>query len=137
MLRPETIKAGQPRPQAAVVVRYPGLPPLRELVLRGLLRRGWSLVAPPVGEYEFGPGPRARVYISAGQVRIVANGETIFDGELRLTANPAGESWSELAQLRGEVLTCITVGDKPILTEEDVERAARQGYLVGVVGDVR
>lgn len=135
-VRPAALAAGHARSRPAVVVRLPGEADLRELILRGLLRRGWALVGRP-GEHEFSPeGPRARVYLSGDQVRIVANGETIYDGLLDLSAGTAGQAWMGLTRSQ-EVLVFLTVGVQPILTDDDLEAVATQGHLVGIEGRLR
>lgn len=135
-VRPAALAAGSPRSRPAVVVRIPVETALRELVLRGLLRRGWSLVGRP-GEHEFSDdGPRGRVYLSGDQVRIVANGETVYDGPLNLSAGAAGQAWSELARSAGEVLVFLTGGTQPILTDADLASVAAQGLLVGIEGQL-
>lgn len=136
VVRPAAVAAGHVRSMPAVVVRIPGDPALRELILRGLLRRGWTLVGRP-GEHEFsGSGPRARVCLGGGAVRIVASGETIYDGPLELSAGAAGQAWVELTRSR-EVLVFLTAGVQPILTDEDLDAVAGEGRLVGIEGDLR
>lgn len=105
-----------------------------EVALRGLLKQGWQLVAAPVGEFEPEEVPRARVALTDGQVTVEAGGETVYQGPLVLNADPLGTVWPELARAAGEVLLLVTVGSTPILTEEDTNRVARDGHLLGLAG---
>lgn len=137
MLRPDPHNPGNSRPQAALVVRYPGTAGMRELVIRGLLRRRWNLVAAPVGRYAFPPGGGfcGRVYLANSTVRVVV-GETLYDGPLPLSDDPAGDGWRDLATGTREVAVYVTVGTQPILRPEDADDAARAGQLVGVVAEL-
>lgn len=138
MLRPDAHDPGKSLPRPALVVRYPSDDAgMRELVIRSLLRRRWDLVASPAGRYEFQPaGPRGRVYLSDGTVRIVV-GETLYDGPLPLRDGIAGEAWQALAQAIREIAVYVAVGTAPILSIEDVDTAARAGQLVGIVAQLR
>lgn len=134
VLRPSSFGIGVPRPRAALVVRYPGDRRVREMVLRGLLGRGWQLVAAPVGEVEVEDVPFAAVSLRDGGVRVEAGGQTVYDGALGLDPGPEGYHWPELAAAAGEVLVLVTVGTAPILTSDDADDAARAGHLVGLAG---
>ncbi len=123
---------GSSRPCPALVVRFPGTPSQRETVLRGLLRLGWEIA----GSIRFEPeaSPRAAVTLTAGQVRIETGGETLYEGSLPLAPDLDGAAWAELAQAQDEALVFVTVGDTPIMTEDDADRAAQAGHLVGATG---
>ncbi|MGC3994765.1 MAG: hypothetical protein QM779_11735 [Propionicimonas sp.] len=141
-LRPATFYTAEPRPRAAIVVRYPGDDRHLQAVMRGLLRRGWELIPPPVGAFEFNDNPaspRASIVLDhrTGTARVAVGSQLVFDGELRLSNDEAGISWEALCHKTGEVLTFVTVGNQPILSQEHVEEVARAGHLVGVVGIAR
>lgn len=136
ILRPSSFGRGAFRPRSALVVRFPGTPAMREAVLRGLLGQGWQLAAAPVGEFEAEDVPRAQVYLDAAGVRVEAGGEIVFEGPLGLHAGPEGHTWTQLARAVGEVMVLLTVGPDPVLDEDDANRAARAGHLVGIAGTV-
>lgn len=135
MLRADLHDAAESRPLPALVVRYPGTPGMRELIIRGLLRRRWNLIGSPA-TFHVDDGPRGRVYLARDQVRIVV-GETLYDGHLPLSADIAGESWRALATATRQIAVCVAVGTDPILGIEDVDAAARAGQLVGIVAQLR
>lgn len=116
---------GSARPTATIVVRFPGPPRLREVVLRALLSSGWQLSG-SIGHFEPEETPLATVTLSAGHARIQARGETLYEGPL-----PADETWFSLAQAQDHLPVYVTVGPEAILTEEDADQAGRAGHLVG------
>jgi hypothetical protein len=90
VLRPSSFGQGAARPRAALVVWFAGTVRLREVVLKGFLRRGRQLAAPPVGEVEFEDMPRAVVCLADGHVRVRDGDETVFDGRLPLNPDLSG-----------------------------------------------
>lgn len=139
--RPSSLAPEASRPRAALVIRFPGdsaMPEdaLREAVMRAMLRQGWQLVAAPVGMFEWADSGRQtpRVNVTDGDVRVEIAGETLYEGPLGLTLDVAGFSWLALARAVEEMPVFVTVGSTPIVTEADLDAAARAGRLVGLPG---
>ena len=134
-LRPATFEAGDPSPRPALLVRFPGTTRMREAVVTGLLRRGWDLVAAPVGDFVPRPeAPVITVNVREGGVLVSEpGGEVLYDGPLLLDDD---SPWLGLARGTGEVVVLVTVANQPLIGEVDANRVARRGHLVGVVGTV-
>jgi len=127
---------GQAKPTAGLVVRFDPGPGLADTVTRGLLARGWELVAAPVGHFD----PQSSQAVAHVECRgdrgieITTNrgvvDELLYTSPAAIHATlPAG--WVELAQVRHAALVYLAMSSTPVTTEDEIEQVARSGYLVG------
>lgn len=140
-LRPSSLGPEAARPRATLVIRFPGdssrpEEAFREAILRVMLRQGWQLVSAPVGMFELSTSEhqKLRVNLTDDDARVEIAGETLYEGPLGLTPDISGRSWLTLARAVPEVPVFVTVGTTPIITEADLDAAARAGRLVGLPG---
>lgn len=106
---------------------------LRELVLNGLTRRRWERVRSV--DQLLTTSLTARVYAADQNrpARVVAGGETIWSGWLNASAR-----WHELASEEQTITVYLAlVADAPVRSLADLDRAAQQGHVVAVPGQLR
>lgn len=117
--------------RAAVIVQYRLDPGDGQVVIRGLLRAGWDLVAPPVCDVVAGPdSPRLRVAVDdVGELDLTsATGEVLFSGAPQ---EPITSGWVHLAHHQVVVPVLVGVWGVDLGTDVDLTGCARAGKLLG------
>lgn len=136
LLRPSSYHDGNAAPQAALIVTVVCGEPHRGAVISGLLRYGWDLAAPPVGEWM--PSGEHHVDVAldpSGQARISDGHLVVYDGPITVGHSVEGQAWWALAQA-GALVVFLTAGPETVTTPEMAEAEARAGMLLGVAGRV-
>lgn len=130
-VRLATGHAGVGAQRAVVIVQYRLDPFDGQVVIRGLLRAGWALVAAPVPELMLQvQHPHLRVGVDeVGEVNLTsAAGDVLFGGTPQ---EPVTSGWVHLARQQVLVPVLVGVWGVELGTDVDLTGCARAGKLLG------
>lgn len=115
--------------RAVVIVQYRLDPGDGEVVIRGLLRAGWALVAAPVSAVTLGPNlPQLQVAVDdVGGLSVTAAGAVLFGGT---PEDPITSGWVHVARQQAQVPVLVGVWGVDLGTDVDLTECARAGKLL-------